>query len=166
MRKPLLPLLALAVLGGCSLLWPDQALVRFSFRSPPDSPVTREMLRLEWNDGGNDVHALDGEDFEPTNDFGTPHTREFRTRRSGRMEMRFLLSDGAVQVAAGSVEISLRSDWRWGVDLVVATEDPADTCFGCAGSKSFPIAPAFQRTPADSLWVVWGGNFIKDPVIY
>jgi hypothetical protein len=52
------------------------------------------------------------------------------------------------------------------VDLIHQTTNPDEACFGCVGSQVFPLAPAYRATGRDSLWVVWGGNSISDPVIY
>ncbi|MEO8564029.1 MAG: hypothetical protein ABI601_18255 [bacterium] len=44
--------------------------------------------------------------------------------------------------------------------------DPTRYCFGCLGARAFPLAAEYRRSTNDSVWVVWGGNSFKNPVIY
>ena len=56
--------------------------------------------------------------------------------------------------------LPLRSDWRWGVQVVSATSDPGDACSDCVGSKAFPLAREYRGPERDSVWLVWGGQAI------
>jgi hypothetical protein len=89
------------------------------------------------------------------------------TPRSGtaRVSFALVLPDGR-ELSVGYATVALRSDWVWNFDLFVRTEDPMRTCFGCAGSKAFPLPPDFREAGRDSVWLVWGGNRIRDPVVY
>lgn len=53
-----------------------------------------------------------------------------------------------------------------GASVRSATTDPKFECFGCLGSQAFPLIAEYQAPDRDSIWVVWGGNSISDPVIY
>jgi hypothetical protein len=44
--------------------------------------------------------------------------------------------------------------------------NPTRGCFGCMGVQAFPLAAPYQRTRSDSVWLVWGGNSIRNPAIY
>jgi hypothetical protein len=90
----------------------------------------------------------------------------FATRTSGTLWLRFRMADGSAVASEGEVELPLRADWSYGVEFRVAADDPTRFCFGCQGAKAFPLAAAFRGLPADSLWVVWGGNSIRNPVVY
>lgn len=46
------------------------------------------------------------------------------------------------------------------------TVDPIRQCFGCFGSVAFDLLPAYRTVDHDSIWVVWGGNSISNPVTY
>jgi hypothetical protein len=48
----------------------------------------------------------------------------------------------------------------------VDSTNPTRLCFGCIGARAFPLAAAYQRTERDSVWLIWGGNYIRNPVIY
>jgi hypothetical protein len=140
----------------------DRALVRFTFFQQPG--FTPDMLVLEFSDNGGG-RRLTVEDFSNAsgNRWDTP---EFETRSAGELATSFWLVQGPDTLSSGELSLDLRPDWRWGVDIFRADEDPSVTCFGCAGALSYELAPALQRVPADSLWIVWGGNSISNPVVY
>lgn len=98
---------------------------------------------------------------------GDRHSQEFDTPKSGtgRVSFAVKMPDGR-EVGAGEVTVPLRDDWAWDFDLSAKTEDPRRTCFGCVGSKAFALRQEFRETGRDSLWLVWGGNSIKHPVVY
>lgn len=62
--------------------------------------------------------------------------------------------------------IDLRPDFGWELSFRRASSDPTAMCFGCFGATAFPLGASLQVTAADSLWVVWGGNSISNPVVY
>jgi len=107
-----------------------------------------------------------GVDFRSGSDNATPHTPERSTGTRGDIEVRFRFQTGDQVLSEGTVTLPLREDWRWGVDIHPATTDPKRECFGCFGSRAFSLAAAFRPVNRDSIWVVWGGNSISNPVIY
>lgn len=141
-----------------------RALVDFAlFPTHPTAGVDPDRVTIRFDDGSG-VRTVTGEDFT-----GSPQrvdTREFRTRTSGTLTVDVTLADGSEQIAAGRVEIPLRPDWGWSVHLHRGDANPVERCFGCFGYRAFALAEAHRATPADSLWVVWGGNSISNPVIY
>jgi len=60
------------------------------------------------------------------------------------------------------VTLEVPSDWEWEVQFHLGLLDPADTCFGCAGSQAYELADDRE----ERLFVVWGDNSISDPVSY
>ena len=80
--------------------------------------------------------------------------------------MSYVVSAANGEASRGSVRLDLRRDWIWGVEIRIDSLDPTRECFGCAGSRSFPLAREYQRSVRDSVWMVWGGNSIRNPVIY
>jgi hypothetical protein len=54
------------------------------------------------------------------------------------------------------VVLPLRHDWELGLTFRTATEDPAQLCFGCGGSRAFPLLENFRGPERDSLWILWG----------
>lgn len=146
-----------AVLVGCS----DKALVRYTFFEEPGFEV--EMLVVEFTDRSRTVR-LTSSDFQP--DGGRRDTREYSTSTTGRLETRFWLIRGADTLSLGQVQIDLRPDFRWGLSFRREASDPTTTCFGCFGRAAFELAPELQEVPEDSVWVVWGGNSISNPVVY
>jgi hypothetical protein len=94
-------------------------------------------------------------------------TGEIETPSTGSLEIGFTLraSDGTT-VSTGTVELPLKPDWRWNIVLLPTINDPKIHCFGCFGSKAFPLDPKFRATEKESLWIYWGGNSISNPVVY
>lgn len=80
-------------------------------------------------------------------------------------------SKNGVIVSAGLFDLPLRSDWQNTVELNPAPAKgnywEAGGCDSCLGSKAFPVHPEHQLDGrVEFMWVVWGGNSIKNPVIY
>ena len=149
----------LVAVGACG---PD---ARLSVSAPVPPPLTLDMLTVTVRDGQR-VWEWHGSDFRTTSGNATPHTPEIATRTSGDAEVRFRLQAGEEVVSEGAIILPLRQDWRWGVDIHSATTDPKLQCFGCVGSRAFALAPAYRSVNRDSIWLVWGGNSISNPVVY
>ena len=97
----------------------------------------------------------------------TPSVGPFGTRKHGELKITCtVLLDGEPTQTRGSIELPLRPDWRWGVDFFIRDEDPAETCFGCFGSKSFELDPKLGYGEGKKFYIVWGGNSISHPVVY
>jgi hypothetical protein len=88
------------------------------------------------------------------------------TPTAGRLDLEFSLVDRGTTASTGTVHVDLRPDWTWGFRISIDSVNPVRPCFGCIGAVSFPLAAAYRRGPADSVWVSWGGNSIKNPVVY
>jgi len=139
---------------------------RVSVATALRTPLDSSMLFVTITDG-NRFWEWHGADLRSSAALGMPHSPERATRTRGDLLVSFRVHDTAQgPVATGSVTIPLRNDWRWRVDFINATEDPVLLCFGCAGSRAFALPPTHRAPGFDSLWVVWGGNSISDPVIY
>jgi hypothetical protein len=90
-----------------------------------------------------------------------------QTPASGTLVVRAVLTTAdAMVLATGETQLVLESDWRWGVTVWWTNRDPALDCFGCSGRVAIAIPDELRTSPADSLYIVWGGNSIRNPVIY
>jgi hypothetical protein len=92
---------------------------------------------------------------------------EFETRTGGELFLSIAIehpTDGTI--ATGAITVPLRPDWLWGVSVRNATSNPAEYCFGCWGSTAVALPPAYRTAGRDSVWIVWGGNSITNPVTY
>jgi hypothetical protein len=157
-------LLRCGILPGMLLGCGEEARIGASARL--ESPLSTEMLTVTVRDVSRIIRWT-GDDFTIGPDLVTPTTPEVGTRTSGPdLEVTYEISDGGAVLSSGTVLLPRRSDWRWGVTIEAATADPAEFCFGCFGSRAFALAPAFRPPGRDSIWVVWGGNSISNPVIY
>jgi hypothetical protein len=106
-----------------------------------------------------------GSDFHSSLESPTPTTRVRDTRTRGDIEITFRLEGGGTTVSEGRVALPLKPDWRWAVQLVSATSDPVEACFGCSGSKAFPLARAYRGPERDSVWLLWGGSSMSESTV-
>ncbi|MFH1006082.1 MAG: hypothetical protein V1800_01105 [Candidatus Latescibacterota bacterium] len=154
-------LLMVCILGsGCS---EDRALARVKLYD--DTLLTKEMVVItiddgqsKWRFGSSSLHSNSG-------GWSTP---EIETRKEGTLlvDYQFKDSEGVV-VSTGQVKLGLRRDWRWGIDVFHSDQNPYHMCMGCFGYESFPIMiPAYVTSDSDSVFVIWGGNSISNPVVY
>lgn len=91
---------------------------------------------------------------------------EISTPTSGALSVQFLFGTSTTAFASGTVTVDLAPDQIWNFDIEVASANPQDHCFGCVGARGFALDPMYRRTPTDSVWVVWGRNSIKHPVVF
>ena len=142
----------------------DQAKVTIRANLP--QPLRVDMLTVKIDDG-RQVRTLTGADFKLLG--GNQHRGPtLGTSTHGTLIVSYSLRSSASlsDVSSGQIELPLRKDWTYGVDVLADTADPRRLCFGCQGSKAFSLAPDFRSPLADSVYVVWGGNSISHPVIY
>ncbi len=126
-------------------------------------PIAIDMLTVEVSDGRRTwIWAAD--DFSTGQDRPLPTTDEVQTASSGILDIRFRLESGGRLLSSGSAQIPLQDDWRWAVQFHASTDDPR--CFGCFGARAFALDSMLRSPGRDSLWIVWGGNSISNPVIY
>lgn len=94
-------------------------------------------------------------------------TGMIRTANSGTMRIDFVIyHNGEATNTSGTLELDLKKDWRYSVNLHIGENDPFDVCFGCMGSDEYDLDPVLGYAGEENLYVVWGGNYISDPVIY
>jgi hypothetical protein len=168
--KSFIAVVVAMLLIGCITYdnYDDEYLALARVRLIKDSLITRSMVRVAITDGASQWQFGSG-DFSHDPGYGTAWCApEIETVTQGALVMRFRLRDrdGAV-VSEGQVELPLKADWRWGISIRRDRSNPRYGCWGCAGSKSFLILdPAYRASEKDSIFVVWGGNSISNPVRY
>jgi hypothetical protein len=154
-------LVALAMaLTGCG----EEARISASAVLAP--PLAPSMLTVTVRDRDREIEWTAAA-FRVTPANATPSTPEATLGTSGPdLPVAFRLESAGAVLSAGTVTLPRRRDWRWNVTVQSATTDPNLECFGCVGSQAFPLAAEYRAPDRDSIWVVWGGNSISDPVIY
>jgi hypothetical protein len=125
-----------------------------------DPPLRVEMLTMTARDETR-AWTWTPMDFHSSLEWPTPTTRERETLTRGDIQVSFRLQTAGVTVSEGSVTLPLKRDWDWDVQVVSATSDPKEACFGCVGSKAFPLAAEYRGPERDSVWLVWGPDSIK-----
>jgi hypothetical protein len=77
-----------------------------------------------------------------------------------------LFTGGEQTETSAGIELPLKLDWGWGVDIFIQAGDPTHGCFGCMGAESFELDPSLGYDRDTMLHIVWGGNSISNPVYY
>ena len=153
--------LVAVLIAGC-----DNSEARVAINASLPAPLEPGMLTVKVDDGLHSV-TLTGSDFQLAggDQYNGPSVA---TANHGTMVVSYTLATtgSPTSVSSGSIELPLRNDWIYGVDIRADTADPRRLCLGCSGSKAFSLAPEFRSARADSVFLVWGGNSISHPVIY
>lgn len=154
-RIAFLSLLIISMLAGCA---GEESLVRISLVNP-GSLETCPDFHVMISDGLYD--------YEFTLNESNIKAGPLPTRSSGtlRIKVEIRLGDSETE-SKGSLELPLKKDWRWGIDLFIQQNDPIDVCYGCFGSKSYDLDPILGYDENERLFIVWGGNSISNPVVY
>lgn len=124
-----------------------------------DNLISRSMVHIVLSDGKSKWQIGPGD---------LDSAFEVETSMSGVLTMDFtIMSAEGVTVSAGTVSWPLKPDYRLSIFLERSTHDPKVTCWGCSGSKSFPILNAnYKESERDAIFVVWGWNSISNPIHY
>jgi len=167
--RSILPILFLSLfISGCSLFGSDEEPAKILFTvqnfSADEVSITTTGTKPGLNISKNDFSGNDGEHFPGS-------TKSFSTDNDGLMTVMFSFLNENSELSQGDFEIELREDWQWSVNFQINTADynPLDGCFGCQFYESFVLdseALSNPETEADSLYVVVGGNYISEPVVY
>jgi hypothetical protein len=169
-RLPIGLSLLLALTTSCVLPEP-RAEVEFSYADFTGGGAPPSWLSIRYDDGTGER--------ELRVDAGTQEGivvmfPRRRTATTGLLHVRAALVRAPGDTAAkASVALTLRPDWRWGVDLFTAAGAYDEPCNGCIGHQSFPFRIAPDRSSGspplivpDSLHVVWGGTSISRVSVY
>ena len=119
-------------------------------------------------EGEFEVHINDGagERRVPVVHLGRHEVRQpVPTQSKGILRVSVRLIRDGQPIATQSIELPLKPDWGYDIDLHATSKNPLDGCFGCMGIRSSPIAGESGPNAA-KLHVVWGGNSISAPVAY
>jgi len=159
--RVILTLVALVCLGTFASCGDNEGRIAFNNLSPKSGPVP--TIDVSWETSAPIGHRT--HEFEL--DSKTTHAGPFETAQSGTMTITFALLDGdQLSSTAGDLVLNLKKDWEWQVDFIISDTDPITACFGCIGSRSYDLDPALGYDSSMKLWAVWGGNSIKNPVVY
>jgi hypothetical protein len=155
------------IFSGCSLFGTDEepAEIQFTVQN-----FSSDELSITTTGTKNDLN-LSKSDFTNNNSESLGSTNSFSTDIDGLMTVSFTFINNNNILSEGEFEIDLREDWQWSVNFQIGTADynPLDTCFGCQFYESFELNPeslSSSESEADSLYVILGGNFISEPVVY
>jgi hypothetical protein len=160
-------LAAVALLPGvlvvaCSSPATEEARVRVVAIGWEDGALELPWLEIRLDDGET-ARTVQGAELRSDATYAQPHSAWFSTPASGDLRVTVsIMPAGGPVVAEGTATLELRADWGWEVQVHVAPEDPATMCFGCAGS----LRLGSTGGAAETVWLVWEGNRISEPVVY
>ena len=150
---------ALVVLGvnGCS----DDAFLELEARS--FGGVGADLMtiavtdnRRTWQFTGTDLEQRAQEDGR----------MRVPTATGGTLEFVVVLADQGVEYGRYEFALPLRGNWFWSVNIHAADSDPTEFCLGCLERFAFGLDATLRSSLVDSLYVIAGGNYLDDPVIY
>ena len=157
--------LALVALAACVDTRP-RAEVEFRYAdltgaAPP------QLLALRFDDGAGPVPAT----VQPLHADGPPTSAAsalYETRTGGSLAVHLSLARGAGDtLAAGTIHLPLQPDWRWSVEMFVASSGtPLDRCTRCAGWQAFAVHDRSRPQASDTLYVTWAGATLSKAVAY
>jgi hypothetical protein len=157
-------LLILVAVGGCSFLGADEdAALGLHFtlwtEEKPD-------FRMTFSDG-RQVRTFDRRDFDIPDAVEQFDAGPFRTATSGDLRIACsILGTREEASVTAAVSLPLCPDWRYGVNCAAGPHNPYLACFGCQGYAAQPLGPGHGFEAGDSLYVVWSGTPIRNPVLY
>lgn len=80
---------------------------------------------------------------------------EVTTPGSGFVVVTFALIDTLGTIGSGATAIELRPNATFAVKVQIDSVNPKTACEECLGSKAFVLPALYQRSVADSIWMVW-----------
>lgn len=157
-------------LASCSIFGTDDKKAETQFSAESDL-LSNQTLNVSFTDG-NKSKSFSNQDFQtrenPT--IGELATSVAETSTDGQLTIEFQLFDSETeqQLSGGNFQLDLKEDWRYSIYFLSdsAEADPTNGCFGCGGYFSFDYSTNSSSPDNDSLYVIWGGNYISNPVVY
>ena len=153
-------LLFIIFFSGCSL-FDEEKDAQVEFRLENNSMYEGELpIRIDFSSPSQSEN-LTASDFSGTKFFVGP----YKTATSGTLKIvvQLLYTNDKVEVSE-TVKLPLKSDWKYGITVAVGPTNPINLCFGCQASKAVAINSKLNFPETDSLFIVWGGNSISNPV--
>ena len=83
---------------------------------------------------------------------------EMETPAEGFAVVTIALGDAPGAIGGGTGAITLRPNSTIAVRVTIDSVNPRTACSDCLGAKPFVLATQYQRTPADSIWMVWSAT--------
>ena len=143
----------------------DSATISFVFYPSEKNIITQKDIEIEYKDSIFN-YSIFGSDFFIDEYLHQPHTIKYETCRDGFSSISFKLIKNGKIISTGNLSLPLEKDWDININFFVMDENPINGCFGCRGYKVFPVEKEFRKSENDSLYVIWSGNYIANPVVY
>nr|MBN2278502.1 hypothetical protein [candidate division Zixibacteria bacterium] len=160
----------------------DQARLRFQIGIPEKwAPAILKMIRISVFDGQSQYFLAGGQFSKDSVLSSSPidstaitaeqfglFTRPLVTALEGNLDINIkFVGDKEEILSEKELTISLKPDWEWTVMIRFSDREPHGTgCRGCTGFEEMTIPEALVFEKGLRLFVFWGGNSIKNPVIY
>ncbi|MBS1271446.1 MAG: hypothetical protein MAGBODY4_00577 [Candidatus Marinimicrobia bacterium] len=160
--RNLLGVTIFGILWACSFHY--EAKLSFSFSAEPINTNYNDTLLITFSDG-RETRSVSTGSF-----LNLPYshqTKKFYTDNDGSLKVRFrIFTESNDSIAFGKIKLDLKPDWSWNIRFHRGETNPFNACFGCQGYQSFPLDTVYRQSGSDSVFVIWGGNSISNPVVY
>jgi len=138
----------------------DAQVVFYDYTTAADGPGA---ISITFDDGRGPRDA--GRDLK-VREFSFASTPIYPTSNAGVLRVTVTLTRDGHEAATESVELPLKTDWRWGVAIRADAQNPREPCIGCMGVEVTPISPALRRADGENLYLIWSGASIRSPGVY
>ncbi len=119
-------------------------------------------IKITFSSPGQ-TKTLTTSDFSDSKSYIGP----YKTATSGTLQLTVqMLDTNDKAVTSEIVKLPLKSDWKYYIKVAVGPENPIYTCFICQDSKAFAIDSKLNFPETDSLFIVWSGNSISNPILF
>lgn len=158
-------LIAIIFFCGCSVFNTDDELSQVRFSLSNNSSFNGKLpLQI-------DMEAPNQEKIITASDFNKPNASRvigpFPTSSSGSLLVNAELFDQQNSVVTSTtIELPLKPDWEYDITVAVGPNNPFFQCFGCQDYQAVPISDELAFSESDTLYMLWGGNSISQPVDY
>lgn len=129
--------------------------------------VPPQLLSLRFDDAA----GLESSTIRPPRTADVPLSPStsslYETRTTGDLVVQMILARDADTLASGTIHLPLQPDWRWSVEMFVASSGtPLDRCTRCAGWLAFPVTDPARPGVGDTLYVAWAGSALSRQIAY
>lgn len=156
--------LAAAVLAAAAGCGGEPSTAEILLRADAGTPAELDAARVTVSEGDR-TRTFEREDGGPTEAPGW-RVPAFEVGDGGEMTVTVQIAPEARPEAAGSVTVTLRDEFTWGLDVFRRAEDPLESCLGCLGGESFTIPEELRNEPGERLWIVWSGRRQGSDVVF
>jgi hypothetical protein len=141
----------------------NSGLIGFTFYNRLDN--NQDMILIILYSDSTNAHGKSESSFPEFDTSRNSETDYFPTHISGLGNLQFSIRNGAdlinsSQICAGGLELELQENWFWKISFIINNFDPYQFSSNVYKKQVLPLAEEFQTVENDSLYIIWGGDYI------